>query len=309
MTEWVFERYRSHLELRGLTKRTIEGRLWLISKFTQWCEELHLTPERLTLALVEDYRRHRMQRTNALGRRDTPRTVNLHLEAVRHYLGWLGVPPAMLEPLAPLKAPRKLPKATPTHEEVLAMLRAIPGKKPLHLRDRAMLEVFYSSALRREELIKLRDEDLDLDGGLLRVEEGKGGRGRIVPLGRHAAEWLRKWLGIRLRLVRDDSHRRVFVSKSGLPMDGPSVRDVVRRWAKAAGITKALSPYALRRACATEMIKNGASVAAVKEITRPRGLHEHQRLRAAGGGGPEGGAAEASSAGEGDIGFGMMRGA
>jgi site-specific recombinase XerD len=172
----------------------------------------------------------------------------------------------MFEPLAPLKAPRKLPKATPTHEEVVAMLKAIPGEKPLHTRDRAMLEVFYSSALRREELIKLRLEDLDLDGGLVRVEEGKGGRGRIVPAGRHAVEWLRKWLGIRPKLVRDDTHGRVFVSKSGNPMDGPSVRDVVRRWAKAAGITKALSPHALRRACATEMIKSGAPVAFVKEI-------------------------------------------
>jgi len=265
-SDWSIERYRAHLELRGFKSRTIDGNVWLLSKFIAWCDDLHLTPERLTLALVEDYRRHRMTRLNARGRRDTPRSVNLHLETLRHYLGWLGLPPTLLTVLAPLKAPRKLPKATPTHDEVMAMLKAIPGDKPKHLRDRGILEVFYSSALRREELINLRIDDLDLDGGLIRVEEGKGGKDRIVPAGRHAVDWVRRWLAIRPRLVRDDSHRRVFVSKSGLPLDGPSVRDVVRRWAKAAGITKPLSPHSLRRACATEMIKNGAPIAFVKEI-------------------------------------------
>jgi site-specific recombinase XerD len=264
--EWSLERYRAHLELRGLQPRTINGTLWLVEKFTAWADELRLTPQRLTLALVEDYRRHRMQRVNAKGRRDAPRSVNLHLDSLRVYLSWLGLPPAMLAVLAPIRAPRRLPKATPTHEEVMAMLVAIPGTKPLHTRDRAMLEVFYSSALRREELIQLQLDDLDLDGGLVRVENGKGGHGRIIPAGRHAVDWLRKWLDVRARLVRDDTHRRVFVSKSGGVLDGPSVRDVVRRWAKAAGITKSLSPHALRRACATEMVKNGAPIAFVKEI-------------------------------------------
>jgi integrase len=69
-------------------------------------------------------------------------------------------------------------------------------------------------------LIQIRLDDLDLDGGLVRVESGKGGRGRIVPAGRRAVEWLRKWLDVRVRLVRDDTHGRVFVSKSGPPPTG-----------------------------------------------------------------------------------------
>jgi site-specific recombinase XerC len=142
MSEWNVERYRAHLELRGLQPRTVKGTLWLVEKFVAWADELGLAPERLTLALVEDYRRYRLQRVNAKGRRDAPRSVNLHLDSLRAYLAWLGLPPATLAVLAPIRAPRRLPKSTPTHEEVMAMLGAIPGTKPPHTRDRAMLEVF-----------------------------------------------------------------------------------------------------------------------------------------------------------------------
>jgi integrase/recombinase XerD len=90
----------------------------------------------------------------------------------------------------------------------------------------------------------------------------------VVPVGRHAVEWLRRYLAhARPRLASTAAPvAHVFLSRSGRPLDGPSVRDVVNRWAAAAGIETTVSPHALRRSCATEMIRHGASPAHVKEI-------------------------------------------
>ncbi len=103
------------------------------------------------------------------------------------------------------------------------MLHAVKLDHPRGVRDRAILELFYSSALRREELIRL-----DLDGGLVRVERGKDAKDRIVPMGRHALEWLRRYLhGARPRLASTASPvPLVFLSRRGNPLDGPSVRDI-----------------------------------------------------------------------------------
>jgi integrase/recombinase XerD len=175
---------------------------------------------------------------------------------------------AILSAVQYLKQPKLLPRHTLSHQEVMRVLQAVPADTPIHIRDRAILEVLYSSAVRREELAKLRLEHLDLDGGLLRIEGGKGNKDRVAPLGRHAIEWLGRYVNsARPALL----HRRedpgcVFLSKRGLALDGSSVREAVRRWARAAGIDKPVGPHTLRRSCATEMIRAGASAGHVKEI-------------------------------------------
>ena len=150
----------------------------------------------------------------------------------------------------------------------MRLLERIPGDTPIHLRDRAMLELFYSSGIRRQELVDLALADVDTESGVLRIECGKGGKGRVVPLGRVAAVWLGKYLaaGRPALLGRQDDPGALFLSKSGRPMDGASVRDAVKRWALAAGIEKPVSPHTLRRSCATGMIRNRANVGHVKDL-------------------------------------------
>ena len=271
-TEWI-GRYRCELELRSLASRTVAGRGWLLTQFCEWCEVLAVDgPQKLTLALVADYRRHRVERVNARGRRDGLRTVNLHLEAVRHFLGFLGRQGACAAALAGavefVKAQRRLPRNLLAHAEVVAILRSVPADTPIHVRDRAVLEVLYSSAIRRQEVIALAVEDLDLDAGLLTVRQGKGGKDRVVPVGRHAVDWVRRYLqAARPALMRrTDDHGRVFVTKRGQPLDGSAVREIVRRWSRAAGIGKPVTPHTLRRSCATEMIRAGANPAHVRDL-------------------------------------------
>jgi integrase/recombinase XerD len=244
----------------------------------------------LSIAILEEYRRHRVQAVNAFGRRDRPQSVNLHLAALRDFLRGLiakGVVPASLrEAATPVKEPKLLPKGALTHREMMKLLERIPGVTAVNLRDRAMLELLYSSGLRRQELVDLKILDVDLDGGVVRVECGKGGKGRVVPLGRAAAEWIRRYLqAARPSLTgRGDDEGWLFVSKSGAKLGGNVIREVVCRWAKAAGITKAVSPHTFRRSCATGMVRNRANLGHVKDLLGQgdfRSLQSYVRLEIA----------------------------
>jgi len=231
-------------------------------------------PEALSASLVRAYLVYRREAPNARGRRDRPRSLNSHVLAVRRFLEHLAregiVPSGLAEALGYVKAPRTLPKDIPTDAEVRRMLATPDTTTATGFRDRAILEVFYSTGVRRQELADLKAEDVDLDQGYLRVECGKGGKGRVDPLGSVAAEWVRRYLVvIRPELVRGKADPGwLFVTKSGAKLDGESLLQVVKRAAVAAGITKNVTPHALpvRRACATEMIRRGANPYHVKEL-------------------------------------------
>ncbi len=274
-TDWneCIERYRAHVELEGLAARTRADRLWLLSKFVAWCREQGLRgPGDLTLDLVADYRRYRIQYVNARGHQDRSFTVNTHLLALRSFLGVLAakgaVPSALLGPLKNVRQPKLLPKETLSHAEMMKILERVPGDTAIHLRDRAILEVLYSTGMRRQELIDLTLPDLDLEGGVLRIQSGKGGKGRMVPVGKAAVEWLKRYLASArpALLGRKEGPGVLFLSKSGAPLLGDSVKEVVRRWAKAAGLSKNATPHTLRRSCATGMVRNRANLAHVKDL-------------------------------------------
>lgn len=106
-----------------------------------------------------------------------------------------------------VKSPQELPKDVPTDQEVRRMLLSIDTARATGFRDRAILEVLYSTGIRRQELIDLKVGDVDLERGYLRVERGKGGKGRVDPLGRVAGDWVRRYLlAIRPELIRAGAH-------------------------------------------------------------------------------------------------------
>lgn len=269
---WL-ERYRVNCQLEGLSPLTVHVQSLLIEKFFAWCRPLEVvSPAQMTLELLADYRRHRIQCVNSRGRPDQPTTFNRHVVALRVFLGFLkdrgAIPGAILNVLKFMKEPRRLPKNTPVHQEMMKLLQSVPGDTPIHVRDRAILEVFYSSAIRRAELAHLTLLDPDLEHGLARINQGKGGKDRIVPIGVHAIDWIKRYLvSSRPYLMKGkDEHGMLFVSKSGRPLKPDAMNIIVGRWSNAAGIEKKLSPHALRRSCATEMIRNGANPSDVKDL-------------------------------------------
>ena len=158
------------------------------------------------------------------------------------------------------KSPRKLPNVLDVDEA--NRLMEIDGDEPADRRDRAMLELFYSSALRLSELCGLRWSALDLDDGLVRVD-GKGGKTRVVPVGRKALAALRDW-----RSISNDASPSapVFPGRNGQPIGPRSVQHRMTRLAQRQGIFKRVHPHLLRHSCASHVLESSGDLRAVQEL-------------------------------------------
>jgi integrase/recombinase XerC len=166
------------------------------------------------------------------------------------------------EPMLGVRGPkvrRKLPQVLDV-DEAAALVETDSGGK-LALRDRAMLELFYSSGLRLSELVGLRWLDLDLDGGEVRVL-GKGSKTRIVPVGRHAVSALRA-LGVEQGMSADDP---VFRGRAGAPIHPRTIQLRMKALALQQGIPKHIHPHLLRHTFASHMLESSGDLRAVQEL-------------------------------------------
>ena len=166
------------------------------------------------------------------------------------------------DPLLGVRGPkvrRKLPQVLDV-DEATALVETDSGGK-LAVRDRAMLELFYSSGLRLSELVSLRWLDLDLDGGEVRVL-GKGGKTRIVPVGRHAVGALRA-LGAEQGMQADGP---VFRGRAGAPINPRTIQLRMKALALQQGIPKHIHPHLLRHTFASHMLESSGDLRAVQEL-------------------------------------------
>ena len=160
------------------------------------------------------------------------------------------------------KAARRLPKVLSADEA--ARLVAVEGDDPMVRRDRALLELFYSSGLRLAELIGLDLGDLDLAEGLVRVT-GKGAKTRIVPVGGPARAALAQWLDERAQLVAPQTSA-VFVDASGARVKARAVQRCIALWARRQGLSRPVHPHMLRHSFATHLLESSGDLRAVQEL-------------------------------------------
>lgn len=136
------------------------------------------------------------------------------------------------------------------------------------IRDRAIMEVLYVTAIRLNELLNLSVHDVDLKGQTLFVRKGKNRKQRLVPLGKKGHRYLREYLEkIRPHYNKKDPRQRtLFLTHSGQPMKNGTVQNMLREYRLAAGIKKSVSPHTLRRTCATHMLQQGADVRYIQKL-------------------------------------------
>ena len=172
------------------------------------------------------------------------------------------------DPTAEISGPRRrrpLPVVL-SRAEMTRLVEAPNGKTPRSLRDRAALELLYSSGLRATELVKLRAEDLHLNLGVVRPQ-GKGAKERVVPLGKQAAAALTRYLAEgRPAILKGRPSPYVFIGNVGKPLSRMALFKIVQRYARAAGIARGVSPHKLRHAFATHLLQGGADLRAVQEM-------------------------------------------
>ena len=168
-------------------------------------------------------------------------------------------------PATEVQAPRSRRKLPDTLDvDKVKRLVEIKGDDPLTVRDRAILELFYSSGLRLTELLSLDLMDIDQQEGLVQVT-GKGNKTRRIPIGRHALTAMTHWLKVRNDLVANDENA-IFVSQHGHRLAARTVQKRLKDWAKKQGIDVRVYPHLLRHSFASHVLESSQDLRAVQEL-------------------------------------------
>jgi len=246
---------------RRLSPRTVTAYRRDLSEFLAWCDEHEVrTPAGIDSQQVRQYAatRHRQGLS--------PKSLQRHLSAIRAWFRYLvRERQASRNPADGIRAPkvrRQLPHTLDADQ--LSRLLDLPGDGPLDARDRAIMELFYSSGLRLAELVGLNVADIAGGDELLEIS-GKGAKTRRVPIGRMARAALDDWVKARGELARPDEPA-LFVSQRGSRLSPRSVEARLRRRAIEQGMPRHVHPHLLRHSFASHLLESSGDLRAVQEL-------------------------------------------
>ena len=228
------------------------------------------TPEAITREHIHAFQSHLGNRLTKSGMPMKPRSINSVVKGVRPFLEMLHehglANRSLAKHLQYVKVPDLLPASVLSHAQVRQLMRKIDTATPAGIRDRAAIELLYSSGIRIGELEGLTLQDIDLDRGVARVV-GKGRKERFVPIGKTAIKWLCSYIrGIRSFMLLGCQSEYVFINQNGGPLSQHTLRDRIREYGRQLGLEIKITPHTFRRSCTTEMIKSNANLYHVKQL-------------------------------------------
>lgn len=277
--------YLSDLAERNFSGETIYGRRKEILGFLSFCTERSIvSPVEITVSFMERYAKYETSRiSEATGRRLSTVTAIHSLSTIRSFLGYLVRKQAMLfNPALEVELPkmgRRLPRNVLSAIEVERMMLVPDIKDPVGLRNRAILELLYSTGMRRGELARLDLADIDFAGGTVFIRQAKGLTDRIAPAGERALLWVSKYIAeARPGLPGSEKLSALFLSAiHHRGLSAGSVSEIVSDIKTAAGIEKSGAAHMLRHTAATLMLENGADVRYVQQFLGHKELNSTQR--------------------------------
>lgn len=295
------EGYLEGLLARGYSAATVQTRRHHLEKLAGWLAERDVTrPAGVTKPMLDRYQRWLFHYRKADGAPLSFRSQNGALVPVRGFFKWLAKNNLILyNPASELELPkmeRRLPKAVLTAAEAERVLASVfddqaggsrlvvDGKEngnsssslhqppttnhePLKIRDRAILEVLYSTGMRRAELAGLTLSSLDPERGTVLIRQGKGKKDRMIPLGERAAAWVARYIrDARPRLAVEPGDGTLFLTQAGERFSVDFLTELVRGYVIAAGIGKPGACHLFRHTMATLMLEGGADIRFIQQM-------------------------------------------
>ncbi len=282
LDDWI-ERYHQQLEILNFSERTWITQRSCLRVFQRFLDELQIRDvQQVTASILQDFQRWLFYQPSARGLARAVGSQNSAVSTVKafftflHTDGVLATNPA--KELRYARQPDPLPRNILTVQEARRIIEAPDVHTLLGYRDRTILEVLYATGIRKQELMNLTVEDVNLDEELLRINAGKGGKDRVVPLSRIACRFLETYRKvIRPELLRGATSSRLFISLRARPMGKNTVGAVVEKYARLARVKKPVSCHLWRHTCATHLLKNHANLRHVQEILGHRSLATTER--------------------------------
>ena len=259
-------RYLAFLTERNYSPHTVESRDVYLRYFIIWCDERGLTkPQQLDRPILERYQAHLFYYRKADGEPLSTRSQHVRIIPIRGWLKWLVRQGHLLySPAADLVLPRlekRLPKAILSAKEAETVLAVPRVGNAAGLRDRAILETFYSTGMRRMELIGLTVHSIDLERGTVMIRQGKGKKDRMIPIRERAMAWIEKYRDTaRPDLVTGRDEGILFLSNLGEAFTPNAMTTLVRNYMEKSGVGKPGSCHLFRHTMATLMLENGADI-------------------------------------------------
>ncbi len=262
--------FKQHLQARGRSPATVSLYTEQAGLFLQkvTADDIRQVSKSHIEIYIETLYDHR----NTEGKPYSNGTLCVKVRAVKRLFEYLeSANIVFINPAESIREPKKeksLSKSVLTRKEMEKIIDQPNLALMTGIRDRAILEVFYSTGIRLEELCRLTVFDADLQGGLLRINKGKGQKDRVVPMGRHAVKCLREYIAkARPRLTKKNRKiRRLFVNRYGNPVSSQVVSLTIRTHARQAGLKTKVTAHTFRHTFATALVKNGADIVAVQKM-------------------------------------------
>ncbi len=256
MIERYLEKFMRYLEIeKNYSQHTILNYKLDLADFQKFLGELAIDNV--------DYLLLRKYLASLKEKKLSARTVNRHLSSLRSFFRFLTREGHLKNnPILSLSSPKQekyLPSFL-TEEEVSRLIDAVFDKNERGLRDKAVLETFYSTGMRISELSSLNVDDVDFIGGIVKVM-GKGKKERIVPIGDQALVAIKAYLD-----KRKKNPEVVFLNKNGTRITTRGIRNIVSKYLRLAGLRQGISAHTLRHSFATHLLNRGADLRSVQEL-------------------------------------------
>jgi integrase/recombinase XerD len=270
----AMQEYLSDCRRRGFTAYSLYSYEKALAKFFLWTAQQYAGIEHLSeinRQVIADYQMFLYRSSSRWEKPLSVATQHRWLGIVLWFFRWMAAAEKLLlNPAASIRLPRRaqrIPRNYLSLRETQKLLKAPDLDTHMGLRNRAILEVLYSTGLRNAELRKLKIEDINLQDGWLTVREGKGGKDRVVPLGKAALHFILFYMEkTRPALLKRKRSSILFLNQYGKPMSHDSLNTLVKKTARLAGITRTITPHSLRHTCATLMLRGKADIRHIQEM-------------------------------------------
>ena len=260
LADWI-RRFTDHLAQRNLSRHTASNYARDLGSLAEWSAKQGMKAwAELDVHHVRAFVSQRHRQGLA------PKSLQRLLASIRAFYKFLeGEGAAKRNPAVGVRAPKAAKRLPDTLDaDQMARLLQIEGEDPDVVRDRALMELLYSSGLRLAEIIGIKLYDLDLGEGLVTVT-GKGNKTRIVPVGREARSAVQAWLKMRGELAKPGDET-LFVGPRGGPLSPRTVQARVKRWGVAQGVQQGVHPHLFRHSFASHVLESSGDLRAVQEL-------------------------------------------